>query len=218
MSEGVEVKNDWLSKFKANKGLFIGSIIIGLGLLTAAGYFAYIKLVWEPTNEESKTVAWKAETYLEIDSLNLALNGKPGDFEGLMSIADDYDGYIGGERVKYEIGLALRDQGKFQEALDYFTDLQFEDVMIGTFAIGAQGDCFVEMDDLNSALSKYEEAYKREPNPFSTPHFMMKAAAIHEANGNYGDALDLYNEIKEEYGTTEYAANIDKYIARAKNS
>ncbi len=218
MSEGTEVKNDWFSKFKENKGLFIGSIIIGLGLLTAAGYFAYIKFVWEPTNEESKTAAWKAETYLEIDSLNLALNGKPGDFEGLLSIADEYDGYIGGDRAKYEIGLALRDQGKYGEAIDYFSQTQFEDVMIGTFAIGAQGDCYVEMDDLGSALSKYQEAYNRMPNQFTTPYFMMKAAAIHEENGNFGDAVDLYKQIKDDYPKSEYATNIDKFIARAENS
>jgi tetratricopeptide (TPR) repeat protein len=218
MSEEIEVKNDWLSKFKENKGLFIGSIIIGLGLLTALGYFAYIKFMWEPTNVESKTAGWKAEKYLELDSLNLALVGKPGDFEGLQSIADSYDGYIGGERAKYEIGLVLRDQGKFQEALEYFSNVQFEDVMIGTFAIGNQGDCYAEMGDLSNALSKYEEAYNRIPNPFTTPYFMMKAAAIHEENGNYDSALKLYQEIKESYSDSEIAAEIDKYIAKAENS
>lgn len=218
MSEDLEVKNDWFSKLKANKGLFIGSILIGLGLLSAAGYFAYIKFMWEPTNEESKTVAWKAEKYLELDSLNLALNGKPGDFEGLVSVADEYDGYIGGERAKYEVALALRDQGKFQEAIDYLTDLQFEDVMIGTFAIGVQGDCYVEMGQLAEGLAKYEEAYNREPNQFSTPYFMMKAAAVHEENGNYDKAVELYKTIKNEYEESEYAVGIDKYISRAQNS
>ncbi|MEZ4937378.1 MAG: tetratricopeptide repeat protein [Crocinitomicaceae bacterium] len=218
MSEDLHVKNDWFSKLKSNKGLFIGSVIIGIGLLTAVGYFAYIKFFWEPTNEESKTIAWKAEKYLEIDSLDLALNGKPGDFEGLLSIASEYDGYIGGDRAKFEIGLALRDQGKYQEALDYFSQVQFEDVMIGTFAIGAQGDCYSEMNQLGEALTKYEEAYKRKPNPFSTPYFMMKAAAIHETNGDFSKALELYKTIKEEYEKSDFATNIDKYIARAENS
>lgn len=218
MSEELEVKNDWLSKFKANKGLFIGSIIIGLGLLTAAGYFAYLKFVWEPTEIESKTAAWKAEKYMEIDSLNLALNGKPGDFEGLMSTADTYDGHIGGERAKYEIGLILREQGKFQEAIDYFSQVQFEDVMIGTFAIGNQGDCYSELGDYSNALAKYKEAYSRMPNKFTTPYFMMKAAAVHEENGDYSSALELYNTIKEEYNESDIAKDIDKYIARAENS
>lgn len=218
MSEGTKEQNDWLNKFKANKGLFIGSIIIGLGLLTAAGYFAYIKFMWEPTNVESKTAGWKAEKYLELDSLNLALNGKDGDFEGLQSIAETYDGYIGGERAKYEIGLVLRDQGKFQEAIEYFSQTNFEDVMIGTFAIGNQGDCYSELGDYTNALSKYEEAYKRIPNEFTTPYFMMKAAAIHEENGDFSAAVELYKTIKKEYSESSYSADIDKYISKAENS
>lgn len=219
MSEELEeVKNDWLTKFKSNKGLFIGSIIIAVGLLTAAGYFAYIKIMWEPTNIESQSAGWKAEKYLELDSLNLAVNGKPGDFEGLISIADQYDGFIGGERAKFEIGLVLRDQGKFQEAIEYFAGVQFEDVMIGTFAIGNQGDCYAEMGDLTNALAKYKEAYERIPNEFTTPYFMMKAAAIHEENGDFSSALELYESIKNDYKESEIASNIDKYIAKAKNS
>ena len=218
MSEEIEKTNELMDKFKSNKGLFIGSIIIGLGLLTALGYFAYIKFSWEPTNVESRTAGWKAEKYLEIDSLDFALNGKPGDFEGLTSIADQYDGFIGGDRAKYEIGLVLRDQGKFQEALEYFSNTHFEDVMIGTFAIGNQGDCYAELGDLTNALSKYEEAYARVPNEFTSPYFMMKAAAIHEENGNYSSALDLYKQIKTDFAQSSYATDIDKYISKAENS
>jgi tetratricopeptide (TPR) repeat protein len=44
----------------------------------------------------------------------------------------------------------------------------------------------------------------------------MKAGEIYELNGNYSEALKLYERIKDEYPESTEGSSIDKYIARAK--
>ena len=46
-------------------------------------------------------------------------------------------------------------------------------------------------------------------------NLLMKAGGVYEAQGKYNDALEVYNIIKDKYGKTAEARDIDKYIARA---
>ncbi len=45
----------------------------------------------------------------------------------------------------------------------------------------------------------------------------MKQATVHELQGNYEEALDIYNEINEDYRQSREGQNVAKYIERAKN-
>ena len=44
----------------------------------------------------------------------------------------------------------------------------------------------------------------------------MKAGELYEMNGNYAEALKIYERIKDEYPESTEGITIDKYIARAK--
>ena len=44
----------------------------------------------------------------------------------------------------------------------------------------------------------------------------MKAAEIYELEGNYNDALKLYQRIQNEYPESTEGQSIEKYIARVK--
>ena len=49
------------------------------------------------------------------------------------------------------------------------------------------------------------------------PRFLMKIAMIHEINGDYSDALDIYKSIKADFSSSREASGIEKYISRAEN-
>ena len=51
-------------------------------------------------------------------------------------------------------------------------------------------------------------------NSFNTPLFLMKAGEIHELDGNFAEALKLYERIRDEYPESTEGTSIDKYIAR----
>ncbi|MGL5892339.1 MAG: tetratricopeptide repeat protein, partial [Bacteroidia bacterium] len=59
------------------------------------------------------------------------------------------------------------------------------------------------------------KAADREPNKFTTPIFLKKAAFAYEDKGNKAEALKLYQQIKTEYPDSPEAQAVDKYIYRA---
>ena len=52
---------------------------------------------------------------------------------------------------------------------------------------------------------------------FTQNDMMIKQAMIHESNGDFEDALDLYKEIEKNYKTSREGNGIEKYISRAEN-
>jgi len=85
-------------------------------------------------------------------------------------------------------------------------------------ALGATGDAFMEMGEVDKAISYYESAFGHNANDLTTPIYLMKAARAHEEVGDYTDALALYNRIKEEYPNSNEGQQIEKFIARAEGS
>jgi len=198
--------------FEKNKNIFIYG---GIGIIVLIlGFVGYQKFVSEPKEIESQEQVWNAIYDLQNDSLDIAAEGS-GDYPGFEEIASDYSGTSGGNIANYSMGIIEMNKGNFQEALDYFKNADFDDVVVGTLCIGLQGDCYVELDDNETAVDYFEKAAKREPNEFTSPMFLMKAGLTYEELGQFDDAIRVYTKIKDEYPTTAEGRDIEKYIARA---
>jgi tetratricopeptide (TPR) repeat protein len=192
------------------------ALLIGLGVVVAlVGLFWLGKIYLSKRNEEAQSQMYQAERYLEIDSLNLALNGD-GNYLGFLDIANDYKFTNAGNLARYSAGLCYLHLGQYGEAIEYLEKYSKKDKVLGSLAIGSTGDAYVELGDIEKGISKYLEAAEFANNSFSTPLFLMKAGELHETNGNYTEALKLYERIKEEYPESTEGSSIDKYIARAK--
>jgi len=98
--------------------------------------------------------------------------------------------------------------------LDYLGKYSKYDKIISSLAIGAMGDAYVELGELDKGVAKYIEAADYASNQFSTPIFLMKAGGIYEMTKKYDAALKMYTRIKDEYPESSEGAAIDKYIAR----
>ncbi len=198
--------------FEKNKNAIIYG---GIGIIVLIlGFVAYQKFVSEPKEIESQEQVWNAIYDLQNDSLELAAQGS-GDYPGFEEIASEYSGTSGGDIANYSMGIIEMERGNFEAALDYFKNTDFEDVVIGTLCIGLQGDCYVELEDYETAADYFEKAANREPNEFTTPMFLKKAGLTYEELGQYDDAIRVYTKIKDEYSTTAEGSDIEKYIARA---
>ena len=73
----------------------------------------------------------------------------------------------------------------------------------------------MELGDIDNAMDAYEDAVANSNNKFTAPRYMMKLAMIYELNGDYSEALDLYETIKKDFKESIEASGIEKYIARA---
>ena len=75
----------------------------------------------------------------------------------------------------------------------------------------------MELGDTDNAKEAYKDAVKNSNNEFTAPRYMMKLAMVHELNGDYSDALDIYNSIKEDFKDSRERSVIEKYISGAEN-
>jgi tetratricopeptide (TPR) repeat protein len=158
---------------------------------------------------------YQAERYLEMDSLKLALNGD-GNYLGFLDIAKSYRLTKSGNLALYSAGICYLHLGQYQDAIDFLNKYSKKDKVIGSLAIGAIGDAYVELGDLNKGITKYIEAADYAMNSFNTPLFLLKAGELYEMNGKQSEALKLYERIEREYPESTEGSTIDKYIARVK--
>jgi tetratricopeptide (TPR) repeat protein len=192
------------------------ALLIGLGILVALVGIVWLgKLYLNKRNDEAQSQMYQAERYLEMDSLKLALNGD-GNYLGFLDIAKDYKFTNSGNLARYSAGICYLHLGDYQEAIDFLNKYSKKDKVIGSLAIGATGDAYVELGDLDKGISKYIEAADFAKNSFNTPLFLMKAGEIYELNGKYAEALTVYERIEREYPESTEGTTIEKYIARVK--
>ena len=191
-------------------------LLIGLGVIVVLiAIFWLGKIYLGKQNEEAQSQMYQAERYLEMDSLNLALNGD-GNYLGFIDIANDYKYTQAGNLARYSAGICFLHLGQYEDAIEYLNKYSKKDKLIGSLAIGAIGDAYVELGDMDKGVAKYIEAADYAKNSFNTPLYLMKAGEIYELNGKYDEALKLYERIQNEYPESTEGSSIDKYIARVK--
>ena len=191
-------------------------LLTGLAIVVVlVGLFWLAKIYLTKRNDEAQSQMYQAQKYLELDSINLALNGD-GNYLGFLDIASEYKYTKTGNLARYSAGICNLRLGNYEEAIDFLNKYSKKDKVIGSIAIGATGDAYVELGDLEKGISKYLEAAEFADNSFNTPLYFMKAAELYEMNGKYPDALKLFEKIKEEYPGSTEGSSIDKYIARVK--
>ena len=214
--QGMKNVEETLSKTEQFLEQNYKPLLIGLAaVVVLVGLFWLAKLYLAKRNDEAQSQMYQAQKYLELDSINLALNGD-GNYLGFLDIAKEYKFTKAGNLARYGAGICNLHLGNYQEAIDFLDKYSKKDKVIGSIAIGATGDAYVELGNNGKGLTKYLEAAEFAGNSFNTPLFLMKAAELYEIEGKYADALKLYEQIKEEYPTSTEGSSIEKYIARAK--
>ncbi len=191
-------------------------LLITLGVIVGIVALVWVgKLYLNNRNKEAQSQMYQAERYLEQDSINLALNGD-GNYLGFLDISKDYKFTSAGNLAKYSAGICYLHLGNYEEAIVLLEKYSKKDKLVGSLALGATGDAYVELGDLSKGISKYIEAADYADNSFNTPLFLMKAAELYELQSNYADALKLYERIQTEYPESTEGSTIEKYIARVK--
>lgn len=192
------------------------TLLIGLGVIVViVGLIWLGKIYLSKRNDEAQSQIYQAEKYLEMDSLSLALNGD-GNYLGFLDIAQSYKLTKTGNLANYGAGICYLHLGEYQSAIDYLGKYSKKDKVIGSLALGATGDAYVELGELETGISKYLEAADFAENSFNTPLFLMKAGEVYELTGKFSEALKLYERIESEYPESTEGSSIEKYIARVK--
>tara|TARA_B100001758_G_C18363884_1_gene587350 strand:- start:592 stop:1269 length:678 start_codon:yes stop_codon:yes gene_type:complete len=211
VEEALSKTEQYIEDNQKSLMIIIGSIV---GIIVL--FNVYQKFYIEPLEKDAQIEIYMAELYFQKDSFNLALNGD-GQYLGFLDVASDYSSTKVGNLANYYAGICYLQTGDYQNAIEYLEDFSSDDIILSSLALGCAGDAYMELGETDNAKDSYENAIKNSNNEFTAPRYMMKLAMIHEINGDYEEALDLYQSIKKDFKGSQQGSEIDKYISRAQS-
>ncbi|WP_321332842.1 tetratricopeptide repeat protein [uncultured Bacteroides sp.] len=191
-------------------GFVVGVIII------VAGVLMYKNLYLAPRELKAQAAIFKGQEYFEQDAYALALNGDSIGFIGFNKIADQFSGTKSANLAKAYAGICYKNMGKYNEAVKALEGFDGDDQMVAPAILGATGNCYAELGQLDKASSTLLKAADKADNNTLSPIFLMQAGDILVKQGKYDDAITAYTKIKDKYFQSYQATDIDKYIERAK--
>ena len=209
---GLDELNDSLTqvtqKVQDNKKIIaICSLaVVGVAVLV----LAYVYFFRNPSLQKNNDSIGTADLELALGNDSVAL-------AQYRDLADN-GSFEASNRAALQSAILLYQQGKYEDALKYADEYSPREDVIGAGALSLKGDCLVNLDRLDEAVSAYKKAIDRsDKNPAYTPFFMMKLARVYAAQNNHSAEADTYAAIIEHYPLYGQAHNIDvqKLLDRA---
>lgn len=210
VEDALSQSEAFIMKNKNSIIAFIAAIVVVI-----AGTMLYKHYISEPREQKAAAAIFKGEEYFGANEFEKALNGDSLGYAGFIKIADEYSSTQSGKLAKAYAGISYAQLGKYEEAIKYLSDFDGEDRMVGPAAMGALGDSYAQLNQLDKATTTFLKAADKADNNTLSPIYLKKAGTIFEAQGKYEDAAKAYTKIKDKYFNSYQGMDIDKYIDRA---
>jgi tetratricopeptide (TPR) repeat protein len=189
-------------------------IVIAIAVIVAF-YLGYKRFYLAPAEKNAQEDMFMAEKYFELDSFQLALEGD-GSYLGFLDIIDEYSVTKSANLAHYYAGISYLHLGEYEDAIKHLKKFDANDVLVSTVALGAIGDAYIELGDLEEGVTFFVKAAERKKNDFTSPVYLKKAGLVFEELGEYKKAMDSFEKIQKNFPRSEEAADIEKYITRVK--
>ena len=199
--------------FLKNKKAII-AVVIAI-VVVIAGIVLYKTYVSGPRELKASTAIAKGQDYFAAGDYQKALNGDSASFKGFVNLANEYSSTKAGNLANLYAGLSYAKLDKWQEAADYLEKFDgSDDAMISPAAVGALGNAYAHLNQLDKAVSNLKKAAEMADNNALSPTFLIQAGEILESQNKKADALKLYKQVKEKYFNSMAYQTIDEYIER----
>ncbi len=218
VADELENVHEVLSKSEQFVEKYKKQILIGIAVVVIAvsGGLAFNYAYMKPKEEQAKAAIFKGEMYFQQDSFKVALNGNGADYIGFEAIIDEYGITSTANIAKFYAGICYKNLGDNKKAIEYLKDFSSDDKMMKPAALSAIGDCEIENGNIAEAAGYFMKAADAANNELLSPICLKKAGLAFEELKDTEKAIEVYTTIKEKYFNTPEAADIDKYIERAK--
>lgn len=195
------------------KNIIIG--VVAAIILVIAGVLMYKNLYAEPREEKAQVALFKSQQLFELDAFEMALNGDSIGSAGFLRVADEFSGTKAANLARAYAGICYANLGEHEKAIKELDKFSGTDMMVTPSILGAIGNSYAKLEQLDKATSYLVEAADQADNSSLSPIFLMQAGSIYEKQGKYADAVKVYTKVKDKYFNSYQAAEIDKYIERA---
>lgn len=222
LDAGASKTEAWVQKNqKTILGVLVAVAVVGLGVLL------YQQFVSAPKEKEGANEFFFANEFFNEalnatddrakDSLfTLSLKGGKGKY-GFLEIIQEYSGTKAANLSQYGAGMAYMHKGEYQKAIDHLKKFDSPDDVMGVLALGNIGDAYSQLKNNQEALNFYKKAYTHSDNEFTKPMYLKKAGITAMLLNDNKEAGKLFEQIKDEYPTSEEARTIDILIGKISN-
>jgi predicted negative regulator of RcsB-dependent stress response len=193
------------------------TVVVAL-IVIIVGAVLYKTYIAEPREQQASTAIAKGQQYFEMGLFKQALEGDSAGYKGFAKLADEYSTTAAGNLSNLYAGLCNAQLGKWEDAVKFLEayDLS-EDAMVSPAALGALGNAYAHLNQLDKAVETLKKAADKADNNSLSPTFLIQAGQILESQGKNDEALKLYQTVKEKYFNSMQYQTIDGYIERVSN-
>ena len=193
------------------------TVVVAL-IVIIVGAVLYKTYIAEPREQQASTAIARGQQYFEKGLFQQALEGDSTGYKGFAKLADEYSTTAAGNLANLYAGLCNAQLGKWEAAVKFLEayDLS-EDAMVSPAAMGALGNAYAHLNQLDKAVSTLKKAAEKADNNSLSPTFLIQAGQILESQGKKDEALKLYQTVKEKYFNSMQYQTIDGYIERVSN-
>ena len=184
-------------------------------VVIVAGCILYHNYVAVPQAQKANTTLAKGQEYFMNEQFDKALNGDSTGFVGFAKLASELSGDAGNLANLYA-GLCYANLDKWEDAVKFIEKFDTkDDQMISPAALGALGNAYAHLNQLDKAVNTLKKAAEKADNNSLSPTFLIQAGEILESQNKKDEALTLYKTVKEKYFNSMAYQTIDAYIERA---
>ena len=201
--------------FLKYKKAIIAAVVALVAII--AGVVLYQTYVSGPNEQKASTMLAKGQQYFMAGDYQKALNGDSASYKGFLNVVNEYGSTKAGNLANLYVGLCYANLDKWKEAAQYIEKFSgADDDMVSPAAIGALGNVYAHLNQLDKAVTTLKKAAESADNNSLSPTFLIQAGEILESQGKKDEALKLYQQVKDKYFNSMQYQTIDAYIERVK--
>ena len=206
----VTFYTQFLDFFEDNRNLVFG-ILGGIVLLVIMG-FGYGIFKDHQEDQAQDALAGAVRLYEKSDWRG-ALDGADG-VKGLLEVADEYGSTKAGNLALYYAADAYYKLGENESALRYFQEFNNEDDALGAGAYAGEAAVLESTGKYEEAGDRYKQAALVYESNFTSGRYLQSAGRNYERAGNYAEAREVYELIREQFPESAQANDVDMLIAQ----
>jgi len=201
-NEKAKTKSVPLKRNK-RKWYTVGFCMTFLSIAALLGFFSLRKT----KNVKAEDDIFQAIYHFESGNFDKALKGE-GSHKGFLEVIEQYPYTTTANIACFYVGIAYMHQKEYEKARSFLSRFKAKDCILQARSWSIIGDAYSEQKNYKQAAAYYIKAARYKANSVYTPLYLVKAATTFEADGQYKNGYDCYQEIIEKYPTSSYSSDL----------
>ena len=189
-------------------------ICAGVVAVVAAFVLSYLFIYRNPRLQNS----WGAYNKVLLQSMKGEINDSTAAQE-YQKVSTNFSSMPAGNVAALAAAQTYYDVKNYSAAIKLLEKLDLSEPVLQSRAKALLGDCYVNTDKFDQAISAFDQAIKiADGNPVLVPVYLLKEATVYNHLKKYDKSLGCYEEIKSQYPNYTFGngLTIDYYIEREK--